>query len=791
MYSFFIKSYNPKRIILLFSLFLVNYVLGQDKIDSAMTKLSEQYPQEKVYLAYDRADYVIGETIWFKGFVFSGYTLSDISTNLYIEMYNANKEIVAKKILPLFNGAAEGNFSIPDTTREGVYYIRAYTNWMLNFNEAFQYLQPILIYNPSSKLKLQKLDLPWTASVFAEGGNILQDKQTNVSVRLNSDGDMPQNWHGYLTDSLNPSEKLVSFQSIDPNVAQFNFIPSVGKEYKVIIEDDKGHTATVALPKVLSIGVNLNVNQNDSLLEYQVDFLNIPAQETYKLVGTIDNNIVYKAKIKNEGSTVVHSFATTQMPKGVLRLTLFDKDYQVASERLCFLYPDLQPKVIIDSLVINNKPRANNELSVTIDSGKTVCAMVFDANSNNSFTKNNLLSRVWLTADFNNKIQDAENYFSNKEASKALGALLITNKWERFNWQEILSNKFPEIKYPKDNYKSFIGNVYYKKKPLQNEAINLILFLPDSTKQLYQAKTDANGKILLDGLLFEGSAKMIFQQSNKKINTDLVKIEFASTEKFVTYQNPLPPTDYILSANKEKDLVSNTQVKENHAERVKNNASFSNKFHQLEEVSVYAKTKSLTEKLDKKLSSGRFFNPRETIYDFINIEQPGATGGNDPHTWLKSRIPGYDIGYEKKGIITYYIEETIVDKNNIFIIDNLPFDNIAMIKIQGKGEGHQVFIYLKKGGEMNSKSKSLSMENLTGYEHQEGYKSPDYTLAESSKIKTDNRDLLYWSNNISTDLSNQKYKLQFFNNDKAKQYRLVIINLSNEEGPVYFEKILE
>jgi len=84
---------------------------------------------------------------------------------------------------------------------------------------------------------------------------------------------------------------------------------------------------------------------------------------------------------------------------------------------------------------------------------------------------------------------------------------LITNTWERFNWQDILSNKFPEIKYPRDNFKSYIGTVFYKKKPLQNEAINLILFLPDSSKQLFQAKTDINGKILIEGLLFEGSAK--------------------------------------------------------------------------------------------------------------------------------------------------------------------------------------------------------------------------------------------------------------------------------------------
>jgi len=305
--------------------------------------------------------------------------------------------------MPLINGAAEGNFAIADTCREGVYYIRAYTKWMLNFNEAFQYTHPLLIYNPSSKLKLQKVEQPWAAKAYVEGGSLLNNIQSNISIRLESIGDLPQNWQGYLIDNKNPTEKIVSFQSLDPNIAQFSFTPSIGKEYQLIIEDDKKRSHTIQLPKVQETGVNLNIIQRDSSLTYRVDFVNIPNQEAYQLVGTIDNNIVYRAKVKYDGTSLSHSFSTNQLPKGVLRLTLFDKNYQVASERLCFIYPELQTSINIDSIAINNKPRAKNELSIKIDSGSTVFAMVFDANASNSFSKNNPLSTVWLTSDFSKK----------------------------------------------------------------------------------------------------------------------------------------------------------------------------------------------------------------------------------------------------------------------------------------------------------------------------------------------------------------------------------------------------
>lgn len=782
----------PKKItclFVLFCLFFLQLLHGQDKIDSAMATLSEKYPQEKIYLAYDRSEYVVGETIWFKAFVFSGYSISTISTNLYVELCNSNKEVLSKKMLPLINGVTEGSFAIPDTTREAVYYIRAYTSWMLNFEEAFQYIHPLLIFNPSSKLKLQKQDLPWRAAVFPEGGNILNSQQTTMSVRLYSDGDLPQHWHGYLFDSVRPNEKLISFESIDPNVARFSFPPNLNVNYLAIIEDDKGNKSTIPLPKVKSSGVNLSLNRNDSVLEYKIDFLNIPQQETFQLVGTIDNTIVYKARIKNEGSSIKHSFVSSQMPKGVLRLTLFDKMYQVVSERLCFLSPFSQHSSMVDSIKVNHQPRRNNEIILKIDSGSTVSAMVFDETAANPFAKNNLLSSIWLNADFKNQIHYAENYFSKEDNFKSLDAVLVSNTWERFNWQDVLSQKFPALRNERDYYKSYIGTVYYKKKLLQNEAINLILFLPDSSKQLYQAKTDVHGKILLEGLLFEGAAKVIIQQSNKKINSDLITIDFSSTEKFEKYQGSFPVTNYSLTANKE--LVSNPGEREKYIERIKYNAIFSEKLHQLEEVTVYAKAKSLTAQLDQKLSSGRFFNPRETIYDFINVVQPGSEGGIDPHTWLKSRIPGYDILYEKAGIITYYIEETIVDKTNLFLIDNLPFDNIAMIKIQGKGKGHQVFIYLKHGGEMVNRGKTLPIEKLLGYEHQEIYPLPDYSKQESSKIKNDKRDVLFWSNLISSDLPNQKFKINFYNNDTAKKFRLIILKSSEEDGPVFVEKIIE
>jgi len=63
---------------------------------------------------------------------------------------------------------------------------------------------------------------------------------------------------------------------------------------------------------------------------------------------------------------------------------------------------------------------------------------------------------------------------------------------------------------------SYIATVTYKNNILPNELLNFVIYFPDSSTQLLQGKTDIKGKILLDGLIFEGSTKMSYKAASKK-----------------------------------------------------------------------------------------------------------------------------------------------------------------------------------------------------------------------------------------------------------------------------------
>ena len=115
-----------------------------NSIEGVLEKLdryASDYPQEKVYLHLDKPYYTVGDDIWFKGYVTIGSNnyLSGLSKIVYVDLINPEDEIVQSIRLPLIAGVTMGDFHLADSLREGNYRIRAYTNWMRNFDNDIFY----------------------------------------------------------------------------------------------------------------------------------------------------------------------------------------------------------------------------------------------------------------------------------------------------------------------------------------------------------------------------------------------------------------------------------------------------------------------------------------------------------------------------------------------------------------------------------------------------------------------------------------------------------------------------
>ena len=190
-----------KKIYFLFLFGILSLLNAQDLPEQALQNFSEKFPQEKFHILLNKKSFVAGENIYFKCFVIDGFKPSMISTSLFIELYDKNKKLVEKKLVPIFEGEAFGNLVLSADLKEDVYFLRVYTSWSSNFDDKFKGLKIIPIYNPQSSQRLiLNKSTNWKVSAFPESGNLLNNITTKIALRMTSDGVLPEKWSGYLID---------------------------------------------------------------------------------------------------------------------------------------------------------------------------------------------------------------------------------------------------------------------------------------------------------------------------------------------------------------------------------------------------------------------------------------------------------------------------------------------------------------------------------------------------------------------------------------------------------------
>lgn len=193
-----------KQLILIFSIILSAIAFGFVRKDDPLKKIILQiekyrleYPQEKVHLHMDKPYYAIGDNIWFKAYVVTAEKneLSDLSKILHVELINEKDSVKQAISLPLNLGLTWGDFALSDSLKEGNYRIRAYTNYMRNFDEEYFFDKTITIGNSISNTVLTQVNYSFSkdpkgqkvlASInYADlAGNPLSKKEVNYEVIL-------------------------------------------------------------------------------------------------------------------------------------------------------------------------------------------------------------------------------------------------------------------------------------------------------------------------------------------------------------------------------------------------------------------------------------------------------------------------------------------------------------------------------------------------------------------------------------------------------------------------------
>jgi hypothetical protein len=787
------------------------------KFERAIERYSSEYPQEKVIINYSKKSYRAGEKMFFKCFVMSGSQLSNISTNLYMELLDKNKAAIRQSIFPLYIGTTEGTIDLPANLDEGVYYIRAYTTWMLNYDEAFNYIKPLLIFNPLSARNLKTTPVKLSGSLFPESGILLSNVLSKLVVRLNAEETLPDQWKATLYEKGN-NTPIISVDALNKQVALLEFIPYSGKEYFVIVKDLEGNELQLPVPQVKENGISIEVdNQNDQVL-YDIHF-NDPkiTGEGYKLVGIFNDLIALTAKVKNPSGTVSGKFETKDFPNGILNLVLLDPNEKVVCSRLSFVrLQQLQlsePLLLTDTL--NNSPKGFNKWRLPLDTTSWYSYSVQIQDEKLPTFSTSFLSDIYLGSEFKTTVYDPGWYFEqpSQQKARALEALLITLNQDRIPLQNLVEGKFPVIKFWPEKYLNFKGYVLRNEKAVTGKEVELIFKPKFGSVQIAKVKTTSEGAVNLNEMTFRDTMQVFFK--NGSGSSKDFKGEFTSLNNFEPLKMNLPSIPFT-TVERSKELADNRSFINDNVNTIPEvipNAKY------LEEVTIKYKRKTATELLNDQLSSAPFKSSNEKVFDLINENNKSVSAYTNIIDWLMGKVPGLhatsakvNMFNKQKGTLGYVAQEglKLTFRNNPEVVpiylDEVEVDpgylssvsvsEIAMVKVirggfyGGKRASQSAIAVYRKTSETISKTPvdNLPFTQLVGYGAAEPFFTPQYNNPELRSID-DKRSILTRQDRIIPE-DDGMASINFYNNDITKTYRVLVIGFRPDGIPVLLDKLI-
>ncbi|MCU0393779.1 MAG: hypothetical protein MUE81_21920, partial [Thermoflexibacter sp.] len=506
-----------------------------------LARLQEFYqkqPKENAYLHTDKTQYVAGETIWFKAYLQNELAHIELSKTLYVELINEENQLVQRLQLSVNQFSTHGNFDLADSINDGNYRIRAYTNYMRNWDtEAFfeKNIQ-IINHNKQKTTVFPKLSADIDIQFFPEGGDLVYDLPNKLgfkAVDTNGEGVLVE---GEVWDS--EGVKSATFKSNEMGIGSFKLNPVGGRAYKATVRwANQSKTITVAMPRILPQGYVMNIEHlPNEKLRLKV-YCSLP-QKNFWIIAQSKGKVFYTHSDSLISSVFIEDIPKEIFPDGLVQFTLFDAQGIPHAERLVHIR--FSPTILLNigKNKQNYKPREKIELTIfaqDIDSkaieGDFSLAVIDAEKINPISEEDNLLSYFGLTAELKGKIENPTYYLKNTpESNKALNDLLLTQGWRRFQWKDLINNDLPPISYFIEQGIPISGNVKSQDdRLLKSKSISLI----NPQKGIYaNADIDENGNFQTNDLYFMDSAEILFNVEDEKN----IKVELQGKK-----YPPIPP----------------------------------------------------------------------------------------------------------------------------------------------------------------------------------------------------------------------------------------------------------
>lgn len=811
-------------------LFLMSFVLFSfvddnmpSKIQDALQEYYKSHPREKISIQTDQSFYVTGQTIWYKVFGTAYNQNTEISKVVYVQLADANGKVILLNKLPLLSGSADGDIYLPGTLKTGIYQLRGFTAWMLNFEDEFIFSKPVYIHNIADTTDIinSKPARRDNISFFPEGGNLVDSNLCHVAFKATDQYGVPAAISGDIQDGA--KKNIASLVVTHDGMGDFSIRTLHGQQYIAIVHFPDSSKQTIVLPAAKPSGISIKIaEQKEDEFDIDIACRGVNAMQYQQLVLAACQSNGKAATFPLQLHRGVNKFTIPikDFDAGILQLTLFDTSGTPCAERLIFK----QPKEVLQTALVKDATApAAFSFTVQDKNGTPVkgnfSVAVTDAALDGADTiQQNIFSSVLLSSEFTNFVYNPAWYFNanSNNTRKPLDLLMQTSDWKRFNWNELLKHKNTALKYEPEQDLYAAGQIVdYNKIPGKDQLrIQLLVQKPDSSAYVGSIQPTADGRFLLANYNFAGLSELYFIATNDKkpvtgINIKLFTSPVDSILSVPVNQVPLYNEGLLSSAGWHKYIIKQKEANDKAIAMAHRAAT--------RPVKPGLVPLPSTEELVEQYTSSYFKTPGTYT---VNVTTDSFDRVPGFFQLIKPRIPALSItGTERaprfalantgtasatadntgQGYPYFYINEILVSYENVRTI---PLENIALVRyipppflmapLKGGALG-AIAVYLKKGKSVTFKN-SLSTKNITpllfnGYNSAHRANNTGKTADDLSNTPQE-LNTIYWNPNLTAD-ANGKFYFSFKKSGVARDYRITVEGMTGDGRLVHFSTVVK
>jgi hypothetical protein len=739
---------------------------------------------EKVFVHTDKNSYLAGETVWFKLYTVDAdnHEATPLSRVAYFEIYNSAARPVWQARVELQEGRGWGSYTLPPSLASGTYVLRAYTNFMKNFDDHYFFQKHLRVINTTKQPNWQSLATRDTVHIgfFPEGGNLVQGLESKVGFQLTNQYGKGIEGRGYILTENNDTAAV--FQTFRFGLGSFIFTPRQNLVYRAMIIPEVGQPFIAALPRIFTAGTVMRLQEGaDDKITVRINSTGKNENGVFYLLAHTRNKIKLAQRNLANGSTAEWVVDKNRLGEGISNFVVFDANRRPLCERLYFKKPTDSLSIEVESGtgIFEKRDPVDLALSVrerddSLPANLSLSVSLID--SIQPMDKASISSYLWLGADLNGVIESPDYYFTEtggEELRNATENLMLTHGWRRFRWEDSSLTQKPSFHYLPE-YEGMLVPVRVMNKTTQSPAAGILCYasVPGQVFQGSNAVTNKEGKaqFLLKNMY--GPSELVLQVDSV---SPAYRIELMTSYWDKTGSLVFPP--FQLSA------ASRQQLADHHF-----NAQLAGAFQtaasrqyippQVDSVSFYGRPdKSFI--LDEYT---RFPTMEEVMREFVT----------DVRVRKEKDRFNYDVlnvpykSYFQQNPLVLFDGVPVFDINKVIAFDPLKvkkIDVVARKYFWGNVVTNGIVNYSTYDGDLGGfeLDPAAIILEFDGLQLKKEFYQPEYdTPGKKNSRMPDPRNVLYWNPDINV---RSKTTVRFFTSDIPGRYLITVQGITQNGKP--------